>query len=316
MSNRAQTPDFVCDEEGSDREITLDPRIVKLTTRTGIDIRRTLPHRHIRTIGAWCFVDHYGPTEQFDAMSVAAHPHAGLQTVSWLFSGEVEHRDSLGSIQNVAPGELNLMTSGRGIAHSELSINDQTLLHGVQLWTVLPDQDRNMQPSFDHYGDLPVFTREDATIRLFIGEFLGHISLAKVFSPLLAAEIDIPAGSSTSLPTNKNFEYGILVVTGEVNANGNSVHLGQLHYVPAGKTGLTLASPIGAKLLLLGGEPFKEKIVMWWNFIARSHDEIVEMRDAWQSQNPRFSAFKDRIGGRIPAPTLPNLRLSPRGNIS
>ena len=144
MSNRAQTPDFVCDEEGSDRETTLDPRIVKLTTRTGVDIRRTLPHRHIRTIGAWCFVDHYGLTEQVDAMSVAAHPHTGPQTVSWLFTGEVEHRDSLGSIQNVMPGELNLMTSGNGIAHSELSINDQALLHGVQLWTVLPDHHRSV----------------------------------------------------------------------------------------------------------------------------------------------------------------------------
>jgi len=314
MSNRAQAPDFVCDEQGSDSEITLDPRIVKLTTRTGVDIRRTLPHRHIRTIGAWCFVDHYGPTDQADAMSVAAHPHTGLQTVSWLFTGEVEHRDSLGSVQNVMPSELNIMTAGRGIAHSELSINDQALLHGVQLWTVLPDRHRNAEPSFNHYSDLPVFNWKGIGVRLFVGEFLGHTSSAKIFSPLIGAEIDLPSESTTEIPTETTFEYGVLVVSGEANVNGNLVHLGQLHYVPAGKESLTFTSQTSTKLILLGGEPFKEKIVMWWNFIARSHDEIVQMREEWQSQSPRFPTFEDRIGGRIPAPGLPNVKLTPRGN--
>ena len=316
MSNQAQTPDFVCDEEGSDREITLDPRIVKLTTRTGVDIRRTLPHRHIRTIGAWCFVDHYGPTNQVDAMSVAAHPHTGLQTVSWLFSGEVEHRDSLATVQTVLPGELNLMTSGRGIAHSELSINNQRLLHGVQLWTVLPDVHRNVEPSFNHYSDLPVFEWKKIEVRLFIGEFLGQRSAAKTFTPLVGAEIDLPSGSTTEIPANHSFEYGILVISGEARINGNLVQAGELHYVPTGKANLVLGSLSGAKLILLGGQPFEEKIVMWWNFIGRSHDEIVQMREDWQNQSPRFPGFVDRIGGRIPAPMIPNLRLSPRGNPS
>jgi len=316
MSDRGQVPDFLCDEVDSNREITLDPRIVKLTTRTGVDIRRTLPHRRIRTIGAWCFVDHYGPTDQVDAMSVAAHPHTGLQTVSWLFSGEIEHRDSLGSVQNVMPGELNLMNAGKGIAHSELSINDRVLLHGVQLWIVLPDQYRNQEPSFDHYNGLPAFEWERTRVRLFVGDFLGHTSTAKTFSRLIGAEIDLPAGSSTEIPIERNFEYGVLVVAGEASVNGNPVHHGQLHYLPAGKANLVLASSSSAKLILLGGEPFKEKIVMWWNFIARSHDEIVQMRDDWQNQSPRFAAFEDRIGGRIPAPILPNLKLSPRGNPS
>ena len=111
------------------------------------------------------------------------------------------------------------------------------------------------------------------------------------------------------------FEYGVLVVAGEVDVNENHVRLGQLHYVPAGKSDLLFSSRNGAKLILLGGEPFKEKIVMWWNFIGRSHDEIVQMRDDWQNQSSRFPAFEDRIGGRIPAPALPNLRLSPRGNL-
>lgn len=314
MSNRAQTPDFVCDEEGFTNEITLNPRMVKLTTRTGIDIGRTLPHRHIRTIGAWCFVDHYGPTDQSDAMSVAAHPHAGLQTVSWLFSGEVEHRDSLGSIQHVLPGELNIMTSGRGIAHSELSVNVRSHLHGIQLWTVLPDHERNAQPTFQHLGDLPAFVWQGLKIRLFVGDFLGESSPATIYSPLIGAEIDVSPDSTASIPVQACFEHGILVVAGEVTVNANSVSLGQLHYIPIGREAISLSSSEGAKVVLLGGEPFKEKIVMWWNFIARTHDEIFQMRQDWESQSQRFPSFTDRIGGRIPAPPLPNLKLKPRAN--
>lgn len=249
-------------------------------------------------------------------MSVAAHPHAGLQTVSWLFTGEIEHRDSLGSIQEVVPSQLNLMTAGRGIAHSELSINNRTDLHGVQLWTVLPEHARNIEPSFDHHADLPVFEWNEIGIRLFIGEFLGNTSPAKIFSTMVGAEIDLPAGWSTELPAIVSFEYGVLVVSGQVNVNGHSINPGQLHYVPAGSRELVLASASGAKLILLGGEPFEEKIVMWWNFIGRSHEEILEMRDDWENQSSRFEAFHDRIGGRIPAPPLPNLKLKPRANPS
>lgn len=315
MSNRAEDPDFICDDEGLLDEITLDPRVVKLTTRSGVDVQRTLPHRHLRTIGAWCFVDHFGPTDQLNAMSVAAHPHTGLQTVSWLFSGEVEHRDSLGSIQKIIPGELNLMTSGKGIAHSELSINQDTLLHGVQLWIVLPDEIRSIEPVFSHHDHLPHFEWEGMKVRLFIGEMFGQRSLAKTFSPLVGAELNLPVGAQTYLPVENDFEYGVLVVEGEASINASPVNSGQLRYIPPGRKTLALSSTSGAKLILLGGEPFKEKIVMWWNFIARSHDEIVKMREDWQSQSPLFPAFQDRIGGRIPAPNLPNLRLSPRGNL-
>lgn len=244
-------------------------------------------------------------------MSVAAHPHAGLQTVTWLFEGEIEHRDSLGNIQLVAPGELNLMTAGRGISHSELSINTRSDLHGVQLWTALPDEHRKMEPTFLHYQDLPAFNWEGIGIRVFVGEFLGQFSPAKIFSPIVGAEIDLPANTTTLLPAQSSFEYGILVVSGKAEVNGSSVARGQLHCVPAGSVGLQVSSQVGAKLILLGGQPFTEKIVMWWNFIARTHEEIVQMRDAWQNQT---SHFPDRIGGRIPAPALPNLTLKARNN--
>ena len=244
------------------------------------------------------------------------HPHTGLQTVSWLFNGEVEHRDSLGSVQKVRPGELNIMTAGIGIAHSELSTNNRSTLHGVQLWTVLPDQHRNMEPSFDHYNDLPVFNWRDMGIRLFVGEFLEHASPAKIFSPMMGAEVDLPPGLVTEIPVDPSFEYGLLVVSGQATVNGKLVQLGQLHYLPAGKDGLVLSSTTGAKLIFLGGEPFREQILMWWNFVARSYDEIQQMREDWQNQGSRFPAFQDRIGGRIPAPPLPNVKLRPRGNPS
>ena len=249
-------------------------------------------------------------------MSVASHPHSGLQTVSWLFSGEIEHRDSLGNIQMVMPGQLNLMTAGCGIAHSELSISNRTDLHGVQLWTVLPEHARNIESSFDHFADLPVFTWNGVGIRLFVGAFLGNSSPAKIFSPMVGAEIDLPAASTTKIPTIGSFEYGVLLVSGQASVNGHSIGPGQLHYVPAGSRELMLASAAGAKFILLGGEPFEEQIVMWWNFIGRSHEEILEMRNDWESQSPRFAAFHDRIGGRIPAPPLPNLKLKPRANPS
>lgn len=315
MSNRAEDPKFTSEDQSPLDEITLDPRVVKLTTRSGVDVKRTLPHRHLRTIGAWCFIDYFGPTDQLDAMSVAAHPHTGLQTVSWLFSGEVEHRDSIGNVQVIVPGELNLMTSGKGIAHSELSINHISQLHGVQLWTVLPDQDRNGEPTFSHYSNLPNFQWQSMNVRVFIGEMLGHKSPAKAFSPLIGAELHVPANTQVQLPIEPHYEHGVLVVEGNVRVNTNQVVRGQLHYIPEGRQQITLTSSSEAKLILLGGQPFKEKIVMWWNFIGRSHDEIVKLREDWQNLSPLFPAFEDRIGGRIPAPILPNLRLSPRGNL-
>ena len=292
------------------------PRTVKLTTRTGIDIQRTLPHRYIRTIGAWCFIDHFGPTEQENAMSVAAHPHVGLQTVGWLFAGEVEHRDSLGSIQIIHPGELNLMTAGHGIAHSELSSTTAGLMHGVQLWTVLPENARDGAAYFDHYNDLPVFKKEQLDIRLFVGELLGHTSPARTFSEMVGAEIDVPAGTMAQLPIDESYEYGLLVVAGDLRVNDEQVPLEYLYYQPLGSEEFTIESTGGAKVVLLGGVPFGEEIVMWWNFIGRTHEEIEEMRFDWESHSNRFPTFEDQVHGRIPAPAMPNLRLTPRGNVS
>lgn len=294
-------------------EITLSPREVKLTTRTNTIVRRTLPHKDLLMIGAWCFIDHYGPTEAVDAMSVAQHPHVGLQTVSWLFEGEIEHRDSVGSIQLINPGQLNLMTSGYGIAHSELSLEVGKRLHGVQLWVALPAASKDVAPHFEHHGELPRFKFNELKVNLFMGQWLDHKSEAKIYSPLMGAEISGNAGRF-ELPRNADFEYGILVDQGSIIINGDRVDANQLHYIPTGTSDISIQSSENFRAIVIGGEPFNEQIIMWWNFIGRTHEEIQAMRLDWENQSPRFKSFEDRIGERIPAPALPNLVLKARGS--
>jgi len=295
------------------KERTLAPRYVSLTTRKGSEVRRTLPHRDIFMIGAWCFIDHYGPTDSADLMSIGAHPHIGLQTVSWLFSGHLEHRDSLGSVQKIKPGELNVMTAGYGIAHSELSQIGSEPLRGVQLWIALPESVRGMAPQFHHHADLPQSEHDGFTFHTFIGRYRGDTSPAEVFTNLVGVEISTGESSTTELPVVSEYEYGILVDEGELTINGAQVRAGELHYLPAGSATISVTTTGASRFLLLGGEAFPEKIVMWWNFVASSHEEIATARADWQAQNlSRFAYFSDALQERIPAPEMPNLRLTAR----
>lgn len=291
----------------------LEPRDVPLGGPRAMNVRRTLPQRSRSLIGAWCFIDHYGP--ETVRMVVPPHPHTGLQTVSWLFAGEIDHRDSVGSHAPVRPGELNLMTASAGIAHSEVSPAEPVLLHGAQLWVALPDSARHGSPAFETYVPQP-FTHGDATVRVFIGELAGAASGARVFTRLLGAQVDLPAGKSVTFDVDPGFEHGVLVDAGDVSVEGEPVALSHLAYVPTGGATLTIATGNEpARVLLLGGEPLGERIVMWWNFIGRTHDEIVEYREAWQREDGtgRFGKV-DYDGARLPAPELPtNVRLSPRG---
>lgn len=294
-------------------QILIEPRNVKLTTRTGVEVRRTLPHAKLKTIGAWCFVDHFGPTEQTDGMVVAAHPHTGLQTVTWLLEGQIEHRDSIGSVQIIKPGELNLMTAGHGISHSELSQTGPQRLHAVQLWVALPKEALNIAPEFEHQGDLPRVTGEKFSATVLAGEFLGQRAKTKIFTEMVGVEIRIPAWEDVTLPLRSDFEYGILAVEGEVTVMGKSVPQSGLEYLEPGSEELkvqTAKEPV--TLLLLGGVPFPEKILMWWNFIGRNHDDVALAREQWNNRDARFGQFEDQIGGWIPAPELPNVILQPR----
>ncbi len=185
-------------------------------------VRRTLPQREQSLIGAWCFVDHYGPEDisATGGMRVPGHPHTGLQTVSWLFSGTVDHRDTVGTHALVRPGELNLMTAGAGIAHSEYSTATTTVLHGAQLWLALPDKHRAVAPRFEHYAP-PALDRDGARVLVFLGTLLGDTSRVETFSPLVGAEITLRPGQRLDIPVNDTFEHGVLVDTASVTVEGH-----------------------------------------------------------------------------------------------
>jgi quercetin 2,3-dioxygenase len=257
-------------------------------------------------------------------MDVPPHPHTGLQTVSWLFSGEIEHRDSNGVTATVRPGELNLMTAGAGICHSEVSTATEThpTLHGVQLWVALPDSDRHTARDFAHLAP-PAEQLGAATVRVFLGALDGNHSPVRTFTPLLGAQLDLPPHTDVSVPVDPTFEHGVLVDTGQVHGCGATLDTADLGYQRPGHDTLHLTNPgdTPARLLLLGGTPFGEQIVMWWNFVGRSHDEVAVFREQWQAHDQRFGAVEGyqpaNPGGttRLPAPPLPNGRLRPRPSV-
>lgn len=299
----------------------MKPREVPLGGLRAITVRRTLPAKDRSFVGAWCFVDHYGPqrvrANNEGGMDVPPHPHTGLQTVSWLFEGEIEHRDSGGAIGQVRPGEVNLMTSGAGICHSEVSTESTDVLHGVQLWVVLPDADRHTVRNFEHFAAEPVALADDAgTARVFLGS-LADVAESPVhtYTPLLGAQLDLAPDAKVTLRLDPTFEHGVLLDTGAVSVDGEPLEFGDLVCQDEGPDSLVLqAGPDGARIILLGGEPFEEEIIMWWNFVGRTHDEIERFREQWQAQAERFGEVEGYEGEtlRIPAPKLPGVRLRPR----
>lgn len=321
MSNLEQRPAelLLADPpETASLELLL-PRDVPLGGPRAMGVRRTLPQRSRSLIGAWCFVDHYGPEQVGESgrMIVPPHPHTGLQTVSWLFSGEIEHRDSTGTHAIVRPGELNLMTAGRGIQHSELSTDASGVLHGAQLWIALPTCTRSMEPRFEHYR--PVAARVgDATVRVFLGSLAGQRSPVTVFSPLVGAQLDVPAGGRVELALNREFEHGLLVDDGDLTVDGETAPVDALAFLPRGTRSVSLRARSTARALLIGGSPLGEPIIMWWNFIGRTHDEVVEFRREWQQHvedgldNGAFGGIRHGLPP-LPAPVMPNVRLRERG---
>ena len=303
--------------------VALQPRDVPLGGPRAMNVRRTLPQRERSTIGAWCFVDHYGPDDvaHSGGMRVPPHPHTGLQTVSWLFEGEIEHRDSAGSRATVRPGELNLMTAGRGISHSEVSTPGTRALHGVQLWIALPERWRGQAPHFEHHL-VPTVEVDGVQARVFVGSLAGQHAAAAVFGALLGAQLELPPGASVELEAEASFEHGVLVDTGTVRFEGTALERFELGYLEPGRGSIRIENPSAepARVLLLGGEPLGEQIVMWWNFIGRSHEEVVAFRAQWQAEviegtdaGGRFGAIPGYDGAPLPAPALPNVRLRPRG---
>jgi redox-sensitive bicupin YhaK (pirin superfamily) len=287
-------------------------------------VRRLVPNKTRRMIGAWCFLDHYGPddVQQTGGMWVPPHPHTGLQTVTWLFEGTGLHTDSLGSHQLIRPGQLNVMTAGAGICHAEVSPPDApALLHGVQLWVCLPDAVRDSTPpDFTHLADLPTWTEHGVRLRVLVGSLAGEASSAPTYTPVVGAEITLEPGAEATVPLDPSFEYGVLVAQGGVQVDGVGIERNAMSYLGSGRRELAFRATGEEEtiVMLLGGEPFEEEIVMWWNFIGRSHEEIVEQREAWNGDGlgfepPRFGVVREFDGDRLLAPPMPNSRLKPRG---
>ncbi|MGW3288418.1 pirin family protein [Streptomyces sp. NPDC001002] len=293
----------------------LSPRRVQLGAST--EVRRLLPNLGRRMVGAWCFVDHYGPDDIADepGMQVPPHPHMGLQTVSWLHEGEVLHRDSTGSLQTIRPRELGLMTSGRAISHSEESPRPHArLLHGAQLWVALPDGHRHTDPRFEHHAELPVVTAPGLKATLILGDLDGATSPGTTYTPIVGADLTLSAGADVRVPLERDFEYAVLAMSGETHVDGVPLLPGSMLYLGCGRDELPVRAASDAGLMLLGGEPFEEELIMFWNWIGRTQQEIEQARADWMT-GTRFGEVKGYDGDPMPAPELPPVALKPRGRV-
>ncbi|MCX5590683.1 pirin family protein [Alcaligenes endophyticus] len=272
----------------------------------GMKIRRLLPHRAQRMIGAWCFFDHAGPADvsQGQGVRVGPHPHTGLQTFSWMVDGEILHRDSLGYKQLLTKGQVNLMTAGKGISHSEESPAQRSpTLQLAQFWIALPDAKRFMEPAFEHYPDLPRVTVEQAVVTVLVGELFGQTSPVAVHSPLVGADITTQAATQLEVPLNPDYEYGIAVLTGDAQVGEEQLEPGTLLYLGKGRRQISVSTSQASQIILIGGEPFAEEVVLYWNFVARSLDEVRESIQQWHHSD-HFGTVQGYDGPSLPAPDL------------
>jgi redox-sensitive bicupin YhaK (pirin superfamily) len=325
---RLDADDAVLSETGAEcdgpRALLLESREVPLGGVRAMSVHRSLPQRDLPLVGAWCFLDRFGP--QVTRMRVEPHPHIGLQTVTWPFAGDIRHRDSIASDVVLSRGALNLMTSGAGIAHSEYSVGDGPIeLDALQLWVALPESRRHGVPAFERHEKLPTLElgrpgEPAATATVVLGELAGVASPATVHTPIVGAEIAMAAGARIDVPLRPEWEYavvgvdGAVAVTTGIPSSDPSVDVDRQHllYLGRGRDRVEIAAAEGATVFVLGGEPFEDEIVMWWNFVGRSHEEIVEAREAWEAGSPRFGRVVDHGDERVPAPPLPGVRLTRR----
>ena len=277
----------------------------------GIPVRRALPTRERRMVGAWCFLDHAGPVD-FPAgggVQVGPHPHIGLQTFTWMIEGEILHSDSLGNRQWIRPGQVNVMTAGHGISHSEESSNDRAGRNQlVQLWIALPDGERERAPMFQHCPELPRIQRDGFDITLLVGDWLGATSPATVFSPLLGADLCADAAVTTTLPLRPEFEHAVVCLEGEIRVEGETLAPGALLYFGTGRETLRIETDAAARLLLVGGEPFGKDVLLWWNFVGRTAEDMVQATQDW-SHGDRFGEVPGTKLRRLVAPDVAGLHL-------
>lgn len=271
-----------------------------------LSISRALPIRERRLVGPWCFLDRFGPLTFRDEkpMNVPPHPHIGLQTVSWLLEGEVLHTDSLNSEAIVRPGGVNIMTAGQGIAHAEETPpKNSGKLNGVQLWVALPDQHRNTAPSFTHVAQVPVIEFKGGLGKVFAGKMTGISAPESYFSEILGAEVNVHPGQTLSIELQHTYEHAVLLLEGDCTLEKQSLSSDTLYYLGSCRESLEIKSQTGCKLLIIGGPPFPSDILMWWNFVARTPEEIRQARSDWEAHR-HFGAVTGTQLERLSAPDL------------
>ncbi len=271
-----------------------------------LQIKRALPIRDRRMVGPWCFLDRFGPLAFAgdQPMDVPPHPHIGLQTVTWLLEGEVLHRDSLGSEALVGPGGVNVMTAGRGIAHAEQTpIRNSGRLSGIQLWIALPDVHRHIDPSFTGVEHVPFVEQRGGILQVFAGGHEGVTSPAPHLSEMIGMDVQVHTGETVEFGLNPAYEHAVLVLSGDCSFEAQPLQEHALHYLGTRRAGLSFSSHAGGRILLIGGPPFPETILMWWNFVARTPDEIARAREDWE-QHQRFGEVSAYRGPRLAAPDL------------
>ena len=268
-------------------ELIIEPRAQDLG---GFTVRRLLPYSRRRHVGPFVFLDHMGPA-QFEpghGIDVRPHPHIGLATVTYLYAGEITHRDSLGSERVIRPGDVNWMTAGRGIVHSERTPPELraagSQLHGLQLWVALPMSAEDCAPDFQHHpaATLPVFTQDQAEIRLIAGTLYGCQAPVRTASSLFYAEAQMADGAELGL-SDEYAERAVYVVNGTVEIDGQPLTAGQLAVLTAGGRP-TLRARGQTLLMLLGGPPLDGERLLWWNFVASTPERIREAQQRWAAQ--------------------------------
>lgn len=288
------------------------PAVQRITARKGslgegMEIARLLPTKARRMIGAWCFLDHLGPLQfrQGGGMHVGAHPHTRLQTFTWMMEGEVMHRDSLGSVQIVRPQQVNLMTAGYGISHTEDSVTPGGRIHAAQLWIALPDAVADQPPAFAHYAQVPQWQAQGCVWSLIAGSYGTHTAPTELHSPLIGLDVRADAGAALALELQADFEYGLVALTGGFTLDGQVFVHDELAYLAPGRTQLALQLQAGTRLLLVGGTPFAEQVTMWWNFLGKDLDAIRGYRAQWEANDTRFGKVEGAEHRRLVAPQLP-----------
>ncbi|MEL6342035.1 MAG: pirin family protein [Myxococcota bacterium] len=279
--------------------------LIKKTPLIGASfVRRAIPQRDRRLIGGWCFLDHMGPGVVGDhPMDVPAHPHIGLQTVTWLLHGALLHRDSVGSAQLIRPGQLNWMTAGRGIVHAEEGRTPAGgRMHGVQLWVALPNVHQDIAPAFEHHPVLPRLNVDGMAVTLLAGELDGQVSPATTYSPLFGAEVTLPDAQLRELPLNPDHEYGVVVLEGEAAVDGEDLNDETLLYLGMGRSAVRLAGKPSATAMVIGGAPLGEDVLLWWNFVFTDPAQAAQAREDWAERRARFPGVPGYDGGRLPAP--------------